>query len=58
MRDESLKQSKAVGMERRRRVPETILMVDGMGGVKGEGGVKADSEVSYLGDWVDGSPVT
>lgn len=43
MRDESLKQSKAVGMERRGRVPETILMVDAMGGVKGEGGVKADS---------------
>ena len=45
-------------MKRRGRVPEIILMMDGMCGIREEGGVKADSEVSYLGDRVDGDPVT
>ena len=45
-------------MERRGRVPEIILMMDGVCGIREKGGVKADSEVSYLGDWVDGDPVT
>ena len=52
--NENLKQSKAVGMERRGTVPEIILMMDGMCGIREEGGVKADSEVSYLGDWMTG----
>ena len=45
-------------MKRRGRVPEIIVMMDGMCGIREEGGVKADSEVSYLGDRVDGDPVT
>lgn len=43
-------------MERRGGIP--VLMMDEMWGVKGEGGVKADSEVSCLGDWVDNDTVT
>lgn len=56
--NQNQKQSKVVGMERRGRVPEIILMMDGVCGIREKGGVKADSEVSYLGDWVDGDPVT
>ena len=33
-------------------------MMDRMCGVRGEGGVQADSEVSCLGDWLAGDPVT